>query len=89
MRNFHDWVTEFGLIDIPINNIHFTWSNGRENTACSKLDRFFITHQWWKRFPSASVKGLLRLVLDDCLLLLDTDIHKDGPRPFHFENMWL
>lgn len=25
-RNFHDWISEFGLIDIPINNIQFTWS---------------------------------------------------------------
>lgn len=24
MRNFHDWVTEFALIDIPIKNLQYT-----------------------------------------------------------------
>lgn len=34
-RTFHEWVTKFGLIVIPTNNIQFTWSNDRENLACS------------------------------------------------------
>lgn len=79
MRNFHDWISEFGLIDIPINNIKFTWSNSREMQSVASLIGFFISHQWWNHFPSASVRGLPRSVSDHCPLLLDADLHKDGP----------
>lgn len=50
---------------------------------------FFISYRWWNQFPSASVRGLPRPVSDHCPLILDADLHKDVPRPFRFENMWL
>lgn len=51
------WVgTKFGLIELLIHNIQHTWSNLREKATCSKLDRFFISHQWRDRFPTVSFK---------------------------------
>lgn len=40
MRKFHEWVIEFALIDIPIKNLQYTWSNFRAQAACSKIDLF-------------------------------------------------
>lgn len=37
---FHEWVTKFGLIDLPIHKGQYTWSNCRENAKRSKLDLF-------------------------------------------------
>lgn len=40
---FHNWLSVFSLIILPLLNLHHTWSNFRENTSCSKIERFFIT----------------------------------------------
>lgn len=42
---FHDWISEFSLIDLPLMNVQHTWSNFRKNTSCSKIDRFFISKE--------------------------------------------
>lgn len=87
MIKFNEWVSDFGLIDMPIPNTRFTWSNFRENAACSRLDRFFISNQWFDKFPASS--GLTRPVSDHCHLLMDTDSMKIWPSALRFKNMWL
>lgn len=53
-----------GLIDIPLQNASFTWSNFRENAACSRLDKISISDQWLDKFSGIFVRCLPRLVWD-------------------------
>lgn len=39
---FHNWVSDFALIDLPLSNIKHTWSDFRVNASCSKIDSLCI-----------------------------------------------
>lgn len=43
MGNVHSWILDFALIDPPLQNIGYTWSNFRVNATWSRLDRLFVT----------------------------------------------
>ena len=42
MRTFDELLRELGLVDPPLRNAKFTWSNFREQTVCCRLDRFMF-----------------------------------------------
>lgn len=86
-KEFHEWVTQFALIDNPIKNVQYTWLNFRESAACSKIGWIFTSMP--KPIPRELGTGLPRPVSDHCPLFLDTDRPKTCPTPFRFENMWL
>lgn len=78
----------FSLIDLPLPNLQFTWSNIQENASCSKLNRVFVTQEWMDKLPKTNLIGLPRPVSDHFPLLVNSSLHKGGPTPFRFENMW-
>lgn len=41
------------------------------------------------KFPATAIKGLPQPVSDHCPILLETELPKEGPHPFQFENMWI
>ena len=41
MYNFSDFVSVNGLVDIPLSGGNFTWSNNREVSSMSRIDRSF------------------------------------------------
>ena len=43
MREFSNFVSEQGLIDIPFQGGSFTWSNTREVASKARLDRFLFS----------------------------------------------
>ena len=43
MRNFSDFISEKGLVDIPLVGGQFTWSNNQENELWSRIDRFLLS----------------------------------------------
>lgn len=83
----HDWISEFGLIYLTIQNIQYTWSNSRASMACSELDRFLISPHWSFRFSYASLRVLPRPISNCCPLVLEMELPKNGPHPFRFRNM--
>ncbi|KAK1289248.1 hypothetical protein QJS10_CPB18g00706 [Acorus calamus] len=42
MELFSDWIAREGLLDIPIPNLAYTWSNMREVPSMAKLNRFLV-----------------------------------------------
>uniref|UniRef100_A0A6V7QQE7 Reverse transcriptase domain-containing protein n=1 Tax=Ananas comosus var. bracteatus TaxID=296719 RepID=A0A6V7QQE7_ANACO len=48
---FREVVQEMGLVDLPILNRSFTWSNGRGVPTLERLDRVFISNAWVLVFP--------------------------------------
>ncbi len=44
MVSFRNVINNLGLVDLPIANQAFTWTNGRPSPTLERLDRVFISH---------------------------------------------
>ena len=87
MRNFEDFITECELIDLPLRNASFTWSNLQENPICKRLDKFLFSSEWEFDFPHCIQEAFPRLTLDQCPNVINTNPFIWGTTPFRFENM--
>ncbi|KAK0597825.1 hypothetical protein LWI29_028940 [Acer saccharum] len=89
MRNFGVFLSDAGVVDIPMQGMSFTWTNSRENAAWARLDRFLISPSLLLCFPNLRQIGLPRSVSDHNPILLSEAKEDWGPRPFRFVNVWL
>jgi hypothetical protein len=89
MHDFSDFISDHGLLDIPLSGGIYTWSNNREISSMSHLDRFLFTAGWNEGFVNIFQKRLVRISSDHFLVLLDCSNIQRRSRPFRFENMWL
>ncbi len=89
-RLFNDLISELALIDLPLLNQRFTWSNMQRCPVLAKLDRFLVSTGWDATFPLTEVEALPRTTSDHCPILLSSDGKKIRRRsPFRFEEVWL
>ncbi len=88
MSLFSDLVSKVELLDLPIGNQCFTWSNMQGSPTLAKLDRFLISTEWDQAFPLSKVVALPRVTSDHSPILLSgwTEL---PPRRFRFEDAWL
>jgi hypothetical protein len=42
------------LVDLPLEDGQFTWSNNQEDQIWSRIDRFLVSPKWEERFPDVS-----------------------------------
>jgi hypothetical protein len=89
MMEFSDFISEQGLMDLPLAGGPFAWSNNQENPSWSRLDRFLVSPDWDVKFLGTLQKRLPGLCSDHFPILLDCGGIHSGSRPFKFENMWL
>ncbi|KAJ9707044.1 hypothetical protein PVL29_002161 [Vitis rotundifolia] len=89
MKDFDSFIRECELLDPPLRNASFTWSNLQESPVCKRLDRFLYSNEWGQLFSQGLQETLPRRTSDHCPIVLDTNPFKWGPTPFRFENMWL
>ena len=89
MHDFSDFISEFGLMAIPLEGGLFTWSNNREVSVKSRIDCFLLTLEWVDHFGLVNQRRLPRLLSDHFPILLDCRRIVGGKSPFRFENMWL
>ena len=89
MHDFSDFISSNGLIDIPLTGGNFTWSNNRETSSLSRIDRFLYSADWAEGFISIIQKRLDRLNSDHFPVALECGTIQRRRRHFHFENMWL
>ncbi|RVW72586.1 hypothetical protein CK203_060085 [Vitis vinifera] len=89
MRDFDNFIRESELLDPPLRNASFTWSNMQESPVCKRLDRFLYSNEWGQLFPQGIQETLIRRISDHWPIALDTNPFMWGPTPFRFENMWL
>ena len=45
MRDFDGFIRDCELIDPPLRNVPFTWSNLQDSPVCKRLDRFLYTNE--------------------------------------------
>jgi len=89
MEEFSDFIFMHNLVDLPLVDGQFTWSNNQEDQIWSKINRFLVSSEWEERFPDVSQRRLPRLLSDHFSLFLDCGAPRGGNRYFKFENMWL
>ena len=89
MQEFSNFISEQGLIDLPLQGGSFTWSNSREVASKARLDRFLFSANWGDRFPTVSQRQMSRLCSDHFPIVLKGGSVQRGSMPFRFENMWL
>ena len=54
MREFSNFISKQGLIDLPLQGGTFSWSNSREVASKARLDRFLFSTDWEDNFPTIS-----------------------------------
>jgi exonuclease III len=59
---FNDTINQLSLIELPLMDRAFTWSNNRHNPTLQKIDRAFINLHWAQTFPNSSIASLTRFV---------------------------
>ena len=89
MREFSNFISEQGLIDLPLQGGTFTWSNSREVASKARLNRFLFSADWEDKFPTFSQRRMSRLCSDHFPIVLEGGSFHRGSRSFRFENMWL
>ncbi len=87
--SFRNVISSLGLLDIPLSNRAFTWSNGRACPILERLDRAFVSRDWQLHFPRSSLKALARPCSDHSPLLLTAYSFVPAPQLFRFESFWL
>ncbi len=88
MTMFSNMINELEMMDLPLVNQSFTWSNMQINPTLAKLDRFLISTDWDLHFPLTKVSALPRITSDHTPLLLVTQ-KSHTPKLFRFEKVWL
>jgi hypothetical protein len=85
---FNETINNLGLIELPLRDRCFTWSNGRTSPTLIRLDRVFINHAWNECFPSSSLASISRDTSDHVALLasISTRIPRGGY--FRYEPAW-
>uniref|UniRef100_A0A2N9GX79 Reverse transcriptase domain-containing protein n=1 Tax=Fagus sylvatica TaxID=28930 RepID=A0A2N9GX79_FAGSY len=89
MQDFSDFIFELGLVDFPLLEGQFTWSNNQDPPSKSRIDRFLVSTDWEEQFSKLTQKALPRCISDHCPIMLECGNFNGGKSYFKFENMWL
>lgn len=87
--HFREVVHEIGLVDLPILNRSFTWSNGRGVPTLERLDRVFISNAWVLAFPRSTLHALPQPRSDHTPLVLSAYTFILYVKLFRFESYCL
>nr|CAD1829323.1 unnamed protein product [Ananas comosus var. bracteatus] len=86
---FRELVNDLSLIDLPLLNKSYTWSNGRRNSTLERLDRAFISEEWLLSFPRSTLRALPQPHSDHTPLLLSASSFVPSSTLFRFESFCL
>ncbi|OAY81165.1 putative ribonuclease H protein [Ananas comosus] len=81
MALFSDLINNLEVIDLPLSNQTYTWSNMQQRPTLAKLDRFLVSTEWDLSFPIArtDLKSQLQQILVEEEILWKT----------RFKQLWL
>ena len=86
---FNELINSLGLIEIPLVDRAFTWSNRRDCPTLVRLDRCFINLDWDASFPNTALSSLTRFASDHVPLSISACTRIPRSNCFRFENSWL
>ena len=85
---FNDTIDHLSLIELPLLDRAYTWSNNRAVPTLQKLDRVFINLDWDLIFPNSSVSSITRFVSDHVPIIVSIQTGIPRPATFRFESSW-
>ena len=86
---FNDCINSMCLIELPLIDRQYTWSNNCSTPTVERLDRAFINLAWDAILPNSIISSLTRRTSDHVPLILNISTHIPKARLFRFENCWV
>lgn len=83
---FNDCINDLNLIELPLLDRLFTWSNKRFDPTLERLDRAFINLEWDSVLPSTLLSSMTRCTSDHVPLKIEISTNIPMSQIFHFEN---
>lgn len=77
------------LIELPLLDRKYTWSNKRSTPTLERLDQVFINLAWDETLPSTILSSLTRSTSDHVPLKIKISTFIPKSRLFRFENYWV
>lgn len=88
MFQFNDLIRDLQLMEVPLQNRDFTWTNKQPAPIMSKLDRVFLTPDWALKYPVITLTALEMIVSDHVPLMLTCKTPQAKTAPFRLERFW-
>jgi len=88
-NRFNELIQRLALIELPLVDRAYTWSNKRAVPTLVRLDRCFISVSWDALFPNTTMATLTRYTSDHVPLLVSVSTTIPRTHCFRFENSWL
>lgn len=86
--SFNDTIDLLALLELPLLDHQFTWSNKRTIPTLERLDRVFINLAWDALFPNTHLTSLTRFASDHAPLLVTVSTTVPSSRLFWLEKYW-
>jgi hypothetical protein len=87
-KAFNDFINESCLIDLPLLDRAFTWSNKRSTPTLERLDRAFINLSWDAMFPGSILSSRTRCTSNHVPLLVQVATQTPKATIIRFDNYW-
>ena len=88
-KSFNDCINDMCLIELPLLDRNFTWSNRRANPMLERLDIAFVNLCWDERLPNTVLSSLTRSTSDHVPLKVEISTTIPKSTVFRFENFWI
>lgn len=85
---FRSLIDDLELKEFTLLGRRFTWSNEREHSTHTMIDRILITKEWELKFPRYQLTPASTAISDHCPLILKK-MQVQHFRGFRFESHWL
>jgi hypothetical protein len=86
---FNDFINNLGLIEIPLLDRQFTWSNQQDPPILARLDRVLVNPEWSLALPDTTLTSSCRPTSDHVPLHLSASTKAPRSKVFRLENTWL
>jgi hypothetical protein len=88
-ESFNKFIDDLCLIELPLIDRSFTWSNRRVIPTLERLDRVFINMNWDEILPNTVLSSLTRSTSDHVPLKIEVSMTIPHASIFRFENYWI
>jgi hypothetical protein len=86
---FNDMVDNICLIEFPLLDRQFTWSNRRASPTLERIDRAFINTAWDSLLPNTILSSLTHSTSDHVPLKIQISTSMPKSSLYRFENSWI
>lgn len=85
---FNDFINDLSLIDLPLRDRLYTWSNRQSSPVLVHLDRVLVSVSWDAKYPTSTLSSFARATSDHVPLL--ATISSSAPKTliFRYEKSW-